>query len=342
MSGPNNNQRRYDRHLIAEKLFCYIDGDRFDARSRDISAGGLFIRTPKNVPLGVFIALVFKDKDKPDSHPIFLVGKVVRHQQEPVKGIGLQWDRAITEGSSAQLELFLTLKMGIIPHEIFQETGPRKETRHVFDFTERVGLDKAPSAGGIEAPPPVVSPELASPPVVAPPEAAPQSPREKLRTVEPVHVIKSDGNLEDLGPAPLPEHVVRLSDGAPGPLSSILQRGDSLAPVTLNATVEIGGKLFEGVIRGMSVKTMFLTGLKGLGSATRPFKVTFSLPAKADRTTITCTCRVLYDDPGDERSMAGLELEIDHYDEGGSKGILWTYLKWVTFRQIRGQEESTL
>jgi hypothetical protein len=327
MSGPSNDQREYSRYPVAENLYCYIDGNRFDARSLDISAGGLFIRTPKKVPIGAHIALVFKDKDAPDTAPVFLVGKVMRHQEDDVSGIGLQWDRAISEGSSAQLELFLTLRMGVIPGVIRSEaSGPRQETRHVFDFADRGEETKGTSPEDMmEAPAALKS-------------GPGPLPRPKLRTVEPVHVVKSDGKVEDLELVPLPEHVVRLSDGAPGPLSCILQRGESLAPVTLDATVEIKGRSLPVTIRGMSVKTMFITGLKGPTTKTRPFQVRFRLPAKADWTTILCTCRVLFVDTGDAMGMKGLELEIEHYDEGDSKGILWTYLKWVTFRQIRGQE----
>lgn len=331
MSGHQNEQRKYHRYPLSDNMYCYIDGSRFDARSLDISAGGLFLRTPRKVPLDCCIALVFKDKKDPGVPPVFLVGRVMRHQVEPEAGIGLKWDRAITEGNAAHLELFLTLKMGVIASHIEQETvGPRKEVRHYFDFSRRPGAGIPGEASTQPAPTPVrTSPE---------PAPTPLAPREKLRVVEPVHVVMSDGQIENRDAAPLPEHVVRLSDAAPGPLSSILQRGDSLAPVTLEATVFVGGREVQGTIRGMSVKTMFLTGVQGLGASSRPFKVVFRLPAKAGWHTITCKCRALYEDPGGDHGMAGLEVEIDTYDEGDAKGILWTYLKWVTFRQIRGQD----
>ncbi len=135
MTEKTNDQRQFQRYALADKMYCYVDGTRFDARSQDISAGGLFIRTPRRVPLGAHIALVFKDSNDPDGAPVFLVGKVMRRQSEPVPGIGLRWERATTEGSAARLELFLTLRMGILPEKIVRETyGPREEGRNAFYF----------------------------------------------------------------------------------------------------------------------------------------------------------------------------------------------------------------
>jgi Tfp pilus assembly protein PilZ len=327
MTEKTSEQRQFQRYALAEKMYCYIDGARFDARSQDISAGGLFIRTPRQVPMGAHIALVFKDSNDPDGAPVFLVGKVMRRQSEPTPGIGLRWERATTEGSAARLELFLTLRMGILPTNIQRETyGPRREVRNAFYFSGEESATPAPKGRRLGDPRPLQ-------------ERTPQVREEPpFRVVEPAHVVRSDGQLEKLEPTPLPEHVVRLSDGTPGPLSCILQRGDSLAPVTLDARVSVAGTEVPAKIRGMSVKTMFLTGVEGLNAASPPFQVVFRLPARADWATITCDCRVLFVDSGDGQRPGGLEVEIDRYDEGDAKGILWTYLKWVTFRQIRGEE----
>lgn len=335
MTERSADKRQYPRYPVAENLYCYIDGTRFDAPSRDISAGGLFLRTPKKVPFGASIALVFKDKKVPEAQPVFLIGRVVRHQAEPEPGIGLCWDRAVTHGSATQLELFLTLRMGIIAFHIGKETvGPRGEVRHVFDFAKKAE-DQQPET---HPRPHELGADGASSGASPGYERSPDSPPRKLRTVESIRVVKSDGGVKDLGAAPLPAHVERLSEGAPGPLSSILQRGESLASVDLDANVEVAGRTFRGTILGMSVKTMFLTGVEGMGSVSRPLKVAFSLPVRTGAATITCTCRVLYEDDGQANGLPGLELEIDHYDEGDSKGILWTYLKWVTFKQIQGQK----
>lgn len=129
------DRRQHERHLHSEGVFCYVDGSRFDASSLDISRGGLFIRTDSDVPIGATLALVFQPEYDPDSPPIFLVGKVVRKTDQPRRGIGLQWIRALTESPRAELVRFLTTKLGLSESEVrLEEYGPLKKIRSIYEF----------------------------------------------------------------------------------------------------------------------------------------------------------------------------------------------------------------
>lgn len=47
----SNGRRRYPRVLRALALNCYVDGQRFDARTHDFSAGGALLLTRDEIPL---------------------------------------------------------------------------------------------------------------------------------------------------------------------------------------------------------------------------------------------------------------------------------------------------
>lgn len=135
MEIQNSDRRRHERAPLDEGVYCYIDGSRFDTRSNDVSEGGLFLRTDAQIPVGGLIALVFRPEFNPDSPPIFLVGQVVRQQQTPVAGVGLQWVRAVTESPRLELAHFLVRKLGVKEPSVgLQEHGPNREMRSVFEF----------------------------------------------------------------------------------------------------------------------------------------------------------------------------------------------------------------
>jgi hypothetical protein len=336
MGMTGTEQRQYPRHRYEDEFYCYLDGSRFDARSLDISAGGLFLKTQQEVPAGASIALVFKDQKDPSAAPVFLVGEVMRRQEVPVPGIGLRWHRAVTEGTAARLEIFLTLRMGLLPGPIASEPhGVRGGMRHVYYFARPPHSEKLGPNYPVQ---PQRKPSSSPPP--SPSFAAGRPAGKAVPLGVQVDIVRTDGRREDRGAAPLPDHVQRLSTGSSGPLSMILRRGDTLAPARLAATARLPRGEVACEIAGLSVKSMFLTGVGRLPSHLSDLQVAFELPAREGTVPVVCDCRLLYVTDEDEENRAGVELEIIRYDEGAHKGILWTYLKWLTFRQLKGEGRS--
>ena len=107
-------RRRYERFTVEEEIFCYIGGERVEASRRDISVGGVFIRTPyaQKVAPGTVVGLVFQSY-RGQERPVYLFGRVVRQQGAPDPGLGIQWEHAVTLGTPARLAAFLgeTLKI---------------------------------------------------------------------------------------------------------------------------------------------------------------------------------------------------------------------------------------
>ena len=65
-----SERRQHPRRVSRQDVFCYIDGNRFDACSEDLSAGGMFLRTDGRVEVavGTIVGLVaggFDASDQP-------------------------------------------------------------------------------------------------------------------------------------------------------------------------------------------------------------------------------------------------------------------------------------
>ncbi len=349
------DKRNHPRRLLKEEIYCYLDGTRFDAGSHDISAGGLFLKTNSTVPIGSVIALVFKQGD-PAVNPIFLLGMVVRHQTEPVAGIGMQWTRAITSGPPLVLEQFLDARMGIADANVLEEAGhPREPSRSVFRFP--VGTFGGPQAAAPPPPKPAPTPPRPAPtqhpapwepesnrpvppppsrPVMRTPTRRGFSDASKFLSQHEVSVVRSDGKKEKRRVKPLEEHVTKLSDTAqPGPLSLMVRRSDTLPPTNLAAKLVLGGRAMDATITGLGLKGMYLRVPCKPPPPGKQVGVLFELPSKGGSVPIDCTCKLLFVDTDDESPMPGLELEVVRYEEKGMKGILYTYLKWLTFRSLK-------
>jgi hypothetical protein len=128
------NKRAFPRRPLDEKIHTYIQGVRVDASTQDLSAGGMFFRTDKEVPIGGLIALAFR-RQAQLGKPIFLVGRVMRRQTAPVAGLGLEWVRAVTQAPPAELEWFVSSLLGIQDVEATQELVPGKwEMKTIYHF----------------------------------------------------------------------------------------------------------------------------------------------------------------------------------------------------------------
>ena len=96
--------RKHKRFDAEHWSYCYLDGERFDARSLNLSASGAFLETDQDIPIGARLLVVF---EQDGSDPIQLVGRVVRYQEEPAIGLGIQWVRVVLAGPVSQARQFL-------------------------------------------------------------------------------------------------------------------------------------------------------------------------------------------------------------------------------------------
>jgi hypothetical protein len=92
----SSDSRQYPRRPFAERIFCYVDGERLDACTRDLSAGGLFFEAgrARDVPTGAVVAVVLKDRVE-ELGTLFLFGRVVRHGATDTSGLAVRWEKAV-------------------------------------------------------------------------------------------------------------------------------------------------------------------------------------------------------------------------------------------------------
>ncbi len=181
-----DERRQHPRRVLDEDVLAYLDGDRLDAHTGNISEGGLYLRCsrPEEFPLGASVALVFHDPVPPGGE-VFLVARVVRHQPGVDGGVGMQWDRAVVAGSADPLRRVVRRLFGIndpvLEVRMLPDRGGRQ---HTFRFTRR---DEWPAGRKVvetprAAPPPdVVRPQRP----VAPPPQAPRPPARPFVTPPP-------------------------------------------------------------------------------------------------------------------------------------------------------------
>ncbi len=133
----SKERRKHTRWKMEEDIHCYVDGDRMDLTSADMSSGGIMLTTDVLIQPGVQIALVFRSQMEEDGKPIFLLAKVMRRQIMPVEGVGLRWERAVTEGAPAELIAFLRTRLRLLSPEVQVKPMKRRpgETQATYVFT---------------------------------------------------------------------------------------------------------------------------------------------------------------------------------------------------------------
>lgn len=151
----SKERRKHTRWKMDEDIHCYVDGDRMDLRSLDMSSGGMLLTTDLLIQPGVQIALVFRSQVEDGGKPIFLLAKVMRRQVLPTEGVGLRWESAVTEGEPSELIAFLRTRLRLVSPEVQVKPMKRKpgltQARYVFTEATRSVLPPAPPGAGAAA-----------------------------------------------------------------------------------------------------------------------------------------------------------------------------------------------
>jgi hypothetical protein len=200
-----SERRQHPRKASRQDVFCYIDGNRFDACSEDLSAGGMFLRTDGlvDVAVGTIVGLVVKGIGDL-SRAVYLFARVARQQTAPVIGIGLQWEKAVSIGGPEVLIQFLETVLGITSPVLTQRAVAGKDfVRHVYAFNPQ----RAPDAADALPPAPPVIPASARP---ASNPGAITTQIQVLRAVFPVDLVAS-ASFEGLN---LPVRIRRIGVAA--------------------------------------------------------------------------------------------------------------------------------
>jgi len=306
------DRRQFPRKALSSQVCAYVDGHRYDAHSADISAGGMFLATDEPMVVGHLVALVFKEQVTEvcgaGGKPVFLVGRAVRRQTGAVKGVGLRWERAVTDGTPEQLRAFLQELLEIDAENIVQvPTGPEQRVRAVYRFDDLYAIML------------------------------------KFRTSEASDPALSEGASDDkTGSAPLLEAPTLPRDSSPagassthhGPVTSRIEHAASMEPCELNAVLSIDEATLAVRVLLLGIQGMFVQTPVRPVAREPSVVVAVDIQTRGSISKVACRCHVVGTDDGNRSKTPGLYLQILQYHDEEGKELLRQYVRWLHFHSV--------
>ncbi len=292
-----DNRRKSERRHFEEEIYTYVEGNRLDADSQDVSAGGAFLRTWQTIPVDAKIAVVFK-KQAQTTSPVFVVGKVVRSQTDPAPGVALVWEKALTMGAPSELEWFLSAMFGLVAPVVKMEKEPGKwEMLAVYRF----GASDDDKQGADD-------------------QAKSTFDASSHQTVRqfPLEALAADYPSAD-------------EDGS---LTVRIAKSGLRAPAGIDGELVMGDDTQTVRITHLGASSMFVqTGMAPPDSHAVAV-VRFSIRTTSEEVPIICQCRVTASDAGADTGIPGVDLEFIRVDEGPEAGILKKFVRWLHFEAL--------
>ncbi|MFH1532674.1 MAG: PilZ domain-containing protein [Pseudomonadota bacterium] len=304
-----SERRRYERRELKAEVYCYIEGQRVDVRSSDISQGGMFIETGQPVLPGTELAVVVKAQLLDGRRPVFLTARVMRRQAQPVKGIGIRWERATTPGDAEMLREFLRSSLGIDPRGIEElPQGDAGMIQAVYVFP--LGTEDFKGAPVVEEAPPLLG--------------------GGEDTIEGLD--DEEATLQDVDEALQAELAARRRPA--GPLTQELAQGSSQAPADLKATLVVGKNERPVRISSLGPENAFITTNTKLEPGAR-LELRFGIAARGGVAEVQARADVISVGRDHRSGRRGVLVKLTRVDEGGHRGILLQYIRWLHFNSIR-------
>ncbi|MFH1529989.1 MAG: PilZ domain-containing protein [Pseudomonadota bacterium] len=312
----SSNRRQHTRSLKALDFSCYIDGQQFDARSLDVSAGGAFMETGALVPVGsvALIALTKGNKEaetrrraaRRQEFPVLLLGLVVRHQTTPVSGVGLQWLRCVSRVGLQPMLDFLGFVLDLYPSTL---PLPASEVT-TLDFVEFDFVLQEFRPGRLE--------DRGWDPDGARPTTGGRTPL--LRSLRTDAVLAAAPTREEEAPPP-PEPPEEERSFPFEASRELVYR-----PTTVE--VVIGARRIRGVVHSLGRRHLLLATPGGDTVAATHLMVRFPVPLKGQKIIVQLHCDIRGANPMEGRDAVSYDLQIQTADEGSEPGI-WE--RWVRF-----------
>ncbi len=328
------DRRQFQRRPFDSEVLCYIDGNRLDSRTADISTGGLFLHTQRyqNFPAGAIVGLVFEDTGVPPG-TAFLFARVVRHQETPRPGVGLHWERAVCAGSPLPLKRVVNRLFGFEDIDVAsREIAERGLTQYVFRFPP--SPDSVVAQAG--SPSSMARPKE-PPPAVRTPEPPPALELDRSETRTQARAPIAIPRDAPCGDSPIPAPPGKEPDagaGHRGPLTGQIDTRGARQALDVPAVLEALGVPIPIRLRWIGV------GAAGVDcpwvpvDPDIPMLLKFEIQTREGAAQIKCNARLRSSDLGKGGRTPALELTIKDIDEGGRSGLLVRYLKWLAFRQL--------
>jgi len=321
-----SERRLFPRRPLDEEFYCYLpNGERFDAISLDISAGGIFLATKDDIAVETAITLVFKERPGV-SQPVYLFGRVVRLKAtEPNLGIGIEWERAVTAGAQEELASFLddVLLIGNANVQLMEnlETGLRQS----FYAFPRYAVSSGDELAEYEEMEDDDTEEI---------HPASTSRRERLKAGS-----TATGRAAGRSFSPPPGEAAGAGftrspeDGA---LTMQLSAGHLAMPTNLPAVALFGGEESPAKIAVLGQRAMSVDVFRAVRKSPENMRVKFELRVRGGMAGVECRCKVVAMGSSRTVGKTSFDLQVVGVDEGGSPGVLRSYIRWLSLRRMSG------
>ncbi len=330
-------RRLFPRRDFRVGVYAYVDGRRYDGRSTNISAGGMFLATDEEIPLGHTIALVFKSKSGKKSadekgvkygagikgEPVFMVGRVMRKQAIPERGVGLRWVRAMTDADPQDLEYFLSRMLRIDARGAERKrVGANKAMRSVFEFEPL--YQQAIKYGGV-----METTSTTTGPILVGEEGTSEFFRE-LRFDDDF-----EGGSHSDGPS-LPRERSKhgSSHRLAGPVTSRIRQAEKLMPANANGVMTVGPLPVPVRITALGLKGAFAESSVAPTDRREPVGLIIELVTRRQTEKIRCRARITGVDDGTGVGEPGVYVEFIEFAGDEGKETLEQYVRWLHMRNV--------
>lgn len=312
------DRRRFPRKPLAENVFGYLEGNRIDIRTQNVSAGGMFVETNNvdGMPDGARLGVVFDD-DTALTHRIFLFGLVVRRQTGTVEGVGVKWEKAVTSATPEVLARFLADKLGLPYAAVLERTvedGEQERCSYVFDDQEgNITEESAPHTG----------PDLKL-------VLDKALDRIDVNRAEPTRHVDRRALLHSYDPEPVSRPFPKA-----GPMTQQVNVDGIRAVSKLSTKLHIRDKRVKGTVIALGVRSLLLETDGPVPIVQEEIEIPLDIPFKDGSAPVVCMGTVVGVEPGPAAGRLRLEYEFKQSREGSFPGVLKAYVRWLHLQAMR-------
>lgn len=299
-----DNRRQHVRVSKEVDFYCYVDGQRFDSASVDISAGGAFLSTADELRIGA-VVLIFPKPEKGKDNPAMLVGRVVRAQAQAPQGLGVRWDGCISkqgvQGIADFLADYLEIDAATLPTPDEVVMGSKVAA---YEFGK--GRFYVPSVGEL--------PDLEQ--------------------------VAATGQIDPVGWAglatPQPEALLARSryshSQESGAVTTILSRQRGRLPVSVPVELVVDDMKHTGRITALGITSIYVSMPKQAEVVRGQVRVFFPVPIEKPPLVIRLHCEVMRKDRPTRVDAGGLDLAVRMIEQRQHPGVFERYVKFLFYR----------
>ncbi len=289
-----SERRRFAREQTRKEVYCYVEGQRLDAETANVSPAGVFVVTPHGpeVEDDSMVSLSFRSRDA-KVQEVFLFGRVQRVEAEPLQGLALRWERAVTTGPRVGMVTVLRDILGISPETIQgQRVGNDGKPSKTFVFEALDGENPGYS---------------------------------EQRSRARAELIHSR--------IPTSEHDWKRYPSR-GPITRSLQAVDAREAVTLKAVLVTSGARKTVRITSLGSMSVTADMKGDPGDLTEAVALRFNVPIRTGTALVTCNCVLQRRETDATKDVTIMEFAVESIEEGDRPGVLERYVRWLHQRSI--------